>query len=550
MHNNQNFSIYKRNALISEMSNKKLDMLIFGGGITGAGVALDAAARGLKVALIEKSDFASGTSSRSTKLIHGGLRYLAHFQFRFVSMLGRERKIIRRNAQNNVIPTPVLLPIYKNGPYNKWLVRLGLFLYDLLAGVRKKYRAKWIKKADLVNRYNFIETGNLQGALLYYEYKTNDGRLVIETLKKSAEIGALCLNYAEPEALIYEHERISGATIKDALTNKTFPVMAGIVVNATGVWCGSFADKFSTKLPKALYPTKGVHITVSKEQLPLKEAFYTQAGDGRMVFMIPRQNHVYIGTTDTFYNGDFNLPNILNNEIEYLIDAINLNFRDLNISKKDVVSSWSGIRPLLKDKSDKPGEISRKDELFLSNDGLLTITGGKLTGFRLMAKGVVDNALVFLGKKHVKCKTDNICISGSEWPYLLPTEKLVEEADKAFDEAKQTGIQPLQFKGLYYRYGLNISAITEKAYEYFNEIKDAELLWLKAELWYAVNYEMVSNLVDFFVFRTEMVLFDIQSVERYKEKAAEYLAEFLGWTADETRKNLHKFELYSNQYRA
>ena len=235
MNYSENFSSRRREALFDILQAEPFDILVIGGGITGAGIALDAVSRGLKVALVEKYDFSSGTSSRSTKLVHGGLRYLEQLQFAFVADLGRERKILHDNVTHNVLPTPVLLPIIKGGQLKKGLSYLGLTLYDWLAGVKKEYRTRWIKKTELLERYPYFRSEGLKGAYLYYEYKTNDGRLVIETLKKAVELGTVALNYTEPVLLTTEKGKITGAKIKDHLTEREVVVKAQTVINATGL---------------------------------------------------------------------------------------------------------------------------------------------------------------------------------------------------------------------------------------------------------------------------------------------------------------------------
>ncbi len=548
MHNNQNFSSCKRDAFIEDLTKKKYDVLIFGGGITGAGIALDAASRGLTVALIEKSDYASGTSSRSTKLIHGGLRYLQQMQFKFVAQLGKERKIIHANAQNNVIPTPVLLPIYKGGKLKKGLSFLALFIYDILACVNKEHKTKWINKKKLLAKYNFLEEKNLHGALIYYEYKTNDGRLVIETIKKAVDYGAYCLNYVEPLELLYVNGQVKGSKVRNNITGEYFKVEANTVVNATGVWCKGLMKLFGLKLPKDVYATKGVHLVFTKERFPIKDAFYFDTHDERMIFAIPRQNNVYVGTTDTPYNSDFQNPVVEKEDIKYLLKAMEIKFPNLTLGENDIVSCWAGIRPLLKGKRNTTGEISRKEEIFYHENGLITITGGKLTGYRLMAKKVVDSIVKSRNLEKFKCKTSSINLSGAEFTKILGSVKLVELADHAFDEAKQTGISIDEFKVLYYRYGTNIGKITEKAYELMSEEREPEKLWLMAELWYAINFEMLTNLCDFFIYRTEMVLFEHQKVERVKLMALNFIGETLQWSTKKKEDELIKFEKQWKNY--
>lgn len=536
------FSATNRKEQIETLSKNTFDLLIFGGGITAAGIAIDAASRGLSVALIEQQDFASGTSSKSTKLIHGGLRYLLQMQFNFVSKLGKERQIIRRNSKNNVIPIPIFLPIYKKDKLKKVFTRLGLKLYETIARTQKEYHSYFLDKKELLSHCNILNKKGLKGAFLYYEFKTNDGRLVIETLKKSAELGAICLNYAEPYKLIDNAGKLGGAKIKDHIGNQTFTIKSKLIINATGAWCQKFTEQFDFKLPKKLYPTKGIHLVFEKKKLPIKQAFYIQASDKRMVFIIPRQDYVYAGTTDTPYFCDFRNLIVEKNESQYLINCINEKFPELNLHLEDVVSCWAGIRPLIKNKIINPNQISRKDELFLDTCGLLTITGGKISGYRLMAKKVVDNAMFFLEKEQVKCCTEKLSLSGNLSEKALSLQQIVEQADYAFDQAKQADINTEDFKKLFYRYGSNVDLITEKAYELRDVEQNAKKRWIKAELWYTVHYEMLTKLSDFFTHRTEIILFEQNKMQEYLPFVAETLKEMLSWKEEEKNEQMRQFE--------
>jgi glycerol-3-phosphate dehydrogenase len=547
MNNSENFSSSKRDALIGQMKEKIFDVVIFGGGITGAGIAVDAASRGLKVALFEIDDFASGTSSRSTKLVHGGLRYLEKLQFRFVAELGKERKILHDNVTHNVLPTPVYLPIIKGGQLKKGLSFIGLMMYDFLAGVKKNYRARWIKSGQIIERYPFVNKEGLKGAYLYYEYKTNDGRLVIETLKKAVELGAMAINHCKVKSLKTENNKLAEAELTDLLGKVSFTIKAKHFVNATGPWSEQFMNHFDKPMPKNLYPTKGVHLVFKKSRFPIREAFYFDTRDGRMVFAIPRNEHVYLGTTDTPFNGDVRLPDVDDDDIKYLLKAANFQFKGLQLDKADIVSCWSGVRPLIQEPGKKPGEISRKEELFISKTGLITITGGKLTGFRLMAKQVVDIIIKKLDIPFVACKTKELRASGSDWKNPPSLAELVDFADGKYDEAKQTGINVPMFKELFYRYGTNIDVLTEKAYALKTRHDNPEMLWLETEIWYAVNFEMVGCLADFLIYRTEMVLFKPEWVKENLAKVAEFMALELSWSETQTQQAIDAF---MNQWKA
>jgi len=538
-----------RSSLIESINNTGFDILIFGGGITGAGIALDATLRGLKVLLIEQNDFASGTSSRSTKLVHGGLRYLEKLQFKFVSELGRERKILHDNAAHNVIPTSVILPIVKGGQLKKGLTFIAIKLYDMLAGVKKEYRTRWLSAAKLLKKYPYFEAVGLKGVFVYYEYKTNDGRLVIEILKKAVELGAVCLNHMHLEKFCYSNKITNGATLFDSITGNKISISAKHIVNATGPWCADFLKKFDSEMGKMLFPTKGVHIVISKQRFFLNEAFYVDTHDKRMVFAIPRKNFVYIGTTDTPYANDLRSPTASFDDINYLLKVVNLKFTGLNLTTADVESCWAGVRPLILENGKNPGEISRREEVFVSPSGIITITGGKLTGYRLMAKKVVDKIVRKESGKFIKCKTQNARLSGSNWENPPASYELIEIGDHMFDEAKQTGIDYADFLILFYRYGTNMDILIEKAYELRTKQPDSELLWIETELWYAVNYEWVTNLSDFCIFRSEMVLFENEKLNRQLNFMADCLAYMLKWSSAEKEIQIKKFNEHWNQYK-
>ncbi|MDA3891392.1 MAG: glycerol-3-phosphate dehydrogenase/oxidase [Salinivirgaceae bacterium] len=542
------FSSLNRHKYIETINGKTFDLLIFGGGITGAGIALDAAARGLKVVLIEKNDFASGTSSRSTKLIHGGLRYFEKLQLKFVAQLGHERKVLHNNCAHNIIPTPVLLPIVKGGQLNKPFTYIALRIYDILAGVKKEYKARWTKKDKVLKQYPFLKNTGFLGAFKYNEYKTNDGRLVIEALKKANNLGAICLNYCTAIELLSDNGKVAGAKCIDFLFEREFFVKAKQIVNATGPWSEGFLNTYDAGMEKTLYP-KGVHLVINKERFPINEAFYFDTHDNRMVFAIPRQDFVYVGTTDTPYSGNFDKPIVDELDMEYLLKVVNQQFSGLKLSSNDIVSCWAGIRPLIKGKGQRPGEISRKEELFESPSGLITITGGKLTGYRLMAKKVVDIVMKKLSVEFVKCTTHKIKLSGSDWDYAPAIHQLVELGDNKFDEAKQTGIHPTEFKKLFYRYGTNIDIIIEKAYEYSNELDNVEQVWIKTELYYVINFEMVVDIIGFCAYRTEMVLFETQKLKKHLTFIAECMAMFLGWNDQEKNNQIKRFLGAWNQYK-
>jgi glycerol-3-phosphate dehydrogenase len=532
MNTKPGFSILSRNENLKKASENKYDLLIIGGGITGAGIALDATLRGLKTILIEMQDFAAGTSSRSTKLVHGGLRYLEQMELGLVKEVGREREIVHTNAAHIVIPEKMILLIIEGGSLGKITTSVALTIYDYLAGVKKEEHRRMLSKEETLEKVPLIDENLLKGGALYYEYKTDDSRLTVEVLKKAHEKGALCLNYAKAENFIYnEKKQIIGIEVTDLIGSEKIKIYADTIVNATGPWVDQLRLSDNSLKGKRIHHTKGVHIVIDKNRFPLNHALYFDTGDNRMIFAIPRTDIVYVGTTDTDYKGNFENPEITQKDVQYLLNWVNRLMPSLKLEIPDVKSAWAGLRPLIHEDGKAPSELSRKDEIFLSETGLISIAGGKLTGYRVMAKKVLKIVTTRLkekdGREFPKCQTRNMRLAGGEFPFYPETSKLIEYADKKFDEARQTGISSDKFKRLFYRYGMNIDSITEKAFDFFNINKNTDAAWLKAEIWYGIHFESVTSLSDFFIRRTGMYFFYVDEIVSVLEQASEVFKEFL-----------------------
>ena len=365
--------------------------MIVGGGITGAGIALDAVSRGLSVCLIEKGDFASGTSGKSTKLIHGGLRYLKQFEFGLVKEVGVERAILHKLAPHLVLPEKMLLPLIKGGSLGKTMTSIGLYIYDFLADVEGDDKRKMLNPEETRQFEPLLPESKLLGGSIYAEYRTDDARLTIEVVKSAYARGALAINYVKGKQLLEEDGRVVGMTCSDEVNNEIFQIKAKYVVNATGPWVDDVRRLGGPIQGKHLYLTKGSHIVVPHVKLPVRQAVYFDVpNDGRMIFAIPRLDVTYIGTTDTYYEADKNDIRVSKADCEYLLNAVNLTFAATQLQVSDIISSWSGVRPLIYEDGKSASEISRKDEIFEAENGLLSIAGGKLTGYRKMAERIVD----------------------------------------------------------------------------------------------------------------------------------------------------------------
>ncbi|MCW3075401.1 MAG: glycerol-3-phosphate dehydrogenase [Bacteroidetes bacterium] len=531
-----NFSSKNRTTIINSLNELSFDLLVIGGGITGAGIALDASARGLKVVLIEMQDFASGTSGRSTKLIHGGLRYLKQGEFKLVAEVGRERKIIYKNSPHLTSPEPMLLPLVKGGSLGKFSARLGMYLYEWLAGVEKEERHRVLNKVDTSTSEPMLVKNTLLGGILFYEYRTDDARLTIEVLKEAVSRGTCAVNYMKVTDFIYNEGMIKGVEALDMLDGKKYSLKAQNVVNAAGPWVQEL-DKLDKQLKQIkLQITKGVHLVVDNKKLPVKHAMYFDTFDKRMLFVIPREGKTYIGTTDTFYSGNLNQPLITKEDRDYILKCVNDYFPENMLSAKDIESGWAGLRPLINKHGKKASEISRKDEMFVSSSGLLTIAGGKLTGYRKMAQRVVD-ALARKIKVEKKilinpCSTDTISLSGGK---LYPYNSFVELKNEKVKEGIKLGLSFKEAEMLIARYGSNVNSVFGFV-ELLKEESHILPLLLRAELHYAITHEMCMSPADFFIRRTGMLYFDIATVKKWQEILVQYMQPLLMWDENLTNK--------------
>lgn len=528
------FSSLKRSQIINQMANTSLDLLILGGGITGAGIALDAASRGMKVALIDMQDFSSGTSSRSTKLIHGGLRYLKQFEIKVVSEVGKERSIVYENGPHVTTPEWMMLPLYKNGTFGPLLTNLGLKFYDYLAGVKKDERRQMLSPEETRRKEPLLKQDGLLGAGYYVEYRTDDARLTIEVLKKAVEKGALAINYVKAKQFIYSKGKVCGVEIEDQINQLKQSFYAKKIVNATGPWVDSIRDLDQSKEGRFLHLTKGVHLVFDKKRFPLRQAIYFDNSDGRMIFAIPRGEKTYVGTTDTVYKGNLINPKVTVTDRDYLIHAINHVFPNLNIGPNDVESSWAGLRPLILEEGKSPSEISRKDEIFISRSGLISIAGGKLTGYRKMAEKIVNLIVKQLRQESgiifPETKTKHIPISGGEVGGSKGFQKFLNEMTSYGIEI---GLKKRTAKILTRRYGSNVKCIysllqNEKS---GNRWKIDPLLY--ATLMYSIENELSYKPTDFFIRRTGALFFDIDWVKKHKDNVLVVLSDIFNWTEDQ-----------------
>ena len=538
-----NFSIDNRSVLLQKLKGEEFDLLIIGGGITGAGIALDAASRGIKTALIEKNDFAFGTSSRSTKLIHGGLRYLKQLEFGLVKEVGSERAIVHRLATHLVIPEKMLLPLSEKKGLGYWLTSIGLMIYDFLAGVRPKDQRRMLSKRKTLKYEPLLKADDIKGGAIYAEYRTDDARLTIEIVKKAFEFGATPISYVKCLNFIEESGKVIGANAIDELTNESLTIRAKVVVNAAGPWVDELRDLNKSKSGKRLHLTKGVHVVVPNEKLPVRQSIYFDVDDGRMIFAIPRGRITYIGTTDTNYTGDLNDVYASVDDAEYLIKAVNTTFPKVKLQLSDIESSWAGLRPLIHEDGKSASQLSRKDEIFESPTGLISIAGGKLTGYRKMAERIVNLvAKKYLKEKFPVCFTNRIKLGGNDFRSAKRVARYIEKLKTnlhAFELPAHTATY------LVHNYGKQSDVIVNIFHRQDAGL-DHDLRLLQAEVIFTIDHEMVTSLQDFFIRRTGLVYFNSSRVLLYHEAIASLMKSRLGWDQSKLKAEVSSLTQYIN----
>ncbi len=513
------------------LADERFDVLVVGGGVTGAGVALDAASRGLKVALVEKSDFASGTSSKSSKMIHGGLRYLQQREFRLVYENLAERQRLLENAPHLVSPLPFLIPLFgRDGVVSKAVARsysTALWLYDLTGGLRIGARHKRVTKNQALAHLPTLATDHLVAGFLYYDARADDARLTLTLARTAAlEHGAVVANYTPVVRLTSdEGGRTTGAVVRPdpADPSSEFPVHARVVVNATGVWADDVRALDEGSHPRSIRPAKGVHVSVPADRLPCDiAAVIPVPHDRRSIFVVswPDTDLVYLGTTDTDYQGPLEDPSCTPEDVDYLLDAAN-SVTTSALTRADVTGVWAGLRPLLAPQgkaahvSERTADLSRRHTVQTSSHGVVTVTGGKLTTYRKMAEDTVDVVVQRLGEspKTRRCITKSLRLIGA-------TTATKDPVAMAHPHSHLLG-----------RYGTESAAVLALAEGRPELLEPAipGLPYMRAELVYAAREEMAQTLDDLLARRTRAVIQRAQPTMAAAHAAATLVAPDMGW---------------------
>lgn len=594
------FSRETRQETIEKLKNEELDLLIVGGGITGAGVAIQAAASGMKTGLIEMQDFAEGTSSRSTKLVHGGIRYLKTFDVGVVSDTVKERAVVQGIAPHIPKPFPMLLPIYDepDSTFDMFSVKVAMDLYDQLAGVTGTQYANYvIDKKEVLQREPELKSENLLGAGVYLDYVNNDARLVIENIKEAAELGGLLASHVEAIGVEHDNDKITGIKVRDNLSGTEFVIHAKLFINTTGPWVEKFLsldDKDGEGLK--LRPTKGVHLVIDESKLKVPQPTYFDSGiqDGRMIFVVPREGKTYFGTTDTDFNGDFKHPRVEQEDVDYLLNILNNRYPNANIKQQDIEASWVGLRPLIASNSGSDyngggagagkvsdasfanlinivekyeakeatrddveraisrlktaraekkvtaSQVSRGSELKIGDDGLITLAGGKITDYRKMAAG----ALALLrrefkeqfGDTFAEIDSTKLQVSGGHFDPSNVAATLDFYTKIGLDK----GLSEADARELANRFGSN----TGRVISYISGISAAPGLSLAetASLHYSVNEEMTLTPVYYLLRRTNHLLFHADKLAAIVQPVVDEMAKLLGWSAEQKNEELNKVQ--------
>ncbi|GHA00887.1 glycerol-3-phosphate dehydrogenase [Ignatzschineria ureiclastica] len=572
-----------------QLRENHYDLIIIGGGISGAAIALDAVTRGMKVVLLEKQDFGFGASSRSTKLIHGGLRYLQSFQLKQVTHSGEERALLYENAPHLVTRRKMLIPFYKGGSFGKIRTAIGLRLYDYLAKVKADERQQIHSKSALLSLVPALTDQGLKGAGEYVEYVVDDARLTLEIIKKAMEKGAHCFNYLAAIDFNYDDKGyIEGVVARDQLTGNRYLIEGDFCLNATGAWRQSLLapqddhaidsstatvkdqsvkDQSSTdrsannSLPdSAIKWIKGAHIVFDQTDFPLKEAVCIEIDPQEegaeskrkkeMVMAIPYAGKTYVGVSQSEYEGNVDMPTISVSDQGYLLSAMQRFFPSLHLTSEMIESSWAGVMPIVAHK----GASSKKGQpvsalLDEAENGLLTLMSGKLTGYRSLAQAVVDelaSKIMTVKQRQFKpCQTAQLTVSGGDVGGSAGLDHFLQEAIKRGETLQ---LSEEESRALAIRYGSNVEHLFTIAEKATPEVLQGLPLLLYTQLYYSVTEEGVMTPCDFFIRRLGALYFDIDLVKNHRVAVVEWMARYFGWSIAEVKR--YNAELEQALYQA
>lgn len=503
-------------------NNRQWDLLVVGGGATGLGIAIDAASRGYQTLLLERKDFAGGTSSRSTKLVHGGVRYLEQGNIRLVKEALKERSLILKNAPHLSHKQLFIVPSYKW--WEKWYYGTGLTFYDMLAGKSGLGKTKILSTREVIRQIPVAENPLLSGGVGYFDGQFDDARLAINMAQTAAEQGAVLLNYFPVKELIKTGKKISGVIADDSISGMSYEIQAKAVINATGVYVDEIIRMEDQQSPGMVSPSQGIHLVLEKKFFPGETALMIpKTADGRVLFAVPWYNRVVVGTTDTPVDTIPAEPRPFREEISFIIYHFN-KYLNADIGESDIRSIFTGLRPLVKSSnSGKTAMLSRDHTIVVSTGGLITITGGKWTTYRKMAKDAVDNAVFVAKLKPQPCITENLKIHG--WTDDFQSAPYLKHYGSDAAEIESLEEDPVLKKNIHPSFPDTM-----------------------AEVFWAVEEEMAERIEDVLARRTRILFLDARAALEAAPAVAEQMAVWLGRDEHWKKKELESFSELTKGY--
>jgi glycerol-3-phosphate dehydrogenase len=526
---------------MAQLTAQPADLLVIGGGINGAGIARDAAMRGLRTILVEQHDLGSGTSSRSSRLIHGGLRYLEQGEFGLVLEANRERRTLQRIAPHLVWPLPFVFPVHRGDRISRWKLAAAMLLYDILALFRNVKPHRLLGKRGMLEAEPMLRDRGLLGGARYYDAQCDDARLVIATARSAIHHGALVSNYMLVQGLERTAGRVVGAQLQDRLTGESGVIRASVVVNATGPWADQVRRLEDAGAVPLLQPTKGVHLVVNRDRLDHRGAIaFTSPIDGRVMFVLPWGNLSYIGTTDTDSSEPPDQLSVSADDMVYLLRSVNARFPSARLSLEDVRATWAGLRPLVMD-DQAASRRSREHLIVRGSGGMVTVVGGKLTTYRAMSAEVVDQAMRELRHRdgrprHTEARTDEDPLPGGE------TADLSQFRERGLE----LGVPVESVDHLLRHYGTEAAGI-------FNLVGTDRRLFrrllephpsIEAEVIHAVRRELAQTVEDVLVRRFHLYYEHPTQGAPAAERVAELMGEELGWDAARIRQEADRYRSF------
>ena len=521
----------------SRLSGRIFDLLVVGGGILGAGIAWDASQRGLSCALIEQGDFASGTSSKTTKLIHGGIRYLENLDFGLVRESIRERHLLLTTAPHLLQPLPFLIPVSDGNPRPWPIVRAGVILYDLLAGSGRIHKHQFLSGAQISESEPVLSGGAIRKGAVYYDAQMDDARMVLEVLRSAVESGAVAANYVRVSSWILENNRVTGAVAEDCLSGASLNIRARVVINATGPWADRLRRLADASLRPIVRPSKGIHIVYPDVGLH-KALLLSSPSDRRIFFMIPWRGLTLIGTTDTDYEGNPADAHADRSDVDYLIEGTNRLLPRLRLEKAGVITTFAGVRPLAAQEKKDPWAVSRTHLIHEDANGLISVVGGKFTTFRRTAQDLVDRAAALFPEKSLKP-----CRTGKTFFGYRSEDWRGDRINGLMKELLSQGIlYPPQVSRLVQRYGLQAEPIFQWI------LSDREMaqpvcphhMTLCAEVRFAMQHEMAVSLSDLLWRRFQLGWSSCQGLDALGQ-IAKVAARCAGWSDAQAKEQVDRY---------